>query len=74
MPRSRPRSFLRGLLHLLFAFGANSLYRGIVSLRTRGVNQRGEVVIEFKRTFMAYSRDADEVAETFPHVDEPWRD
>jgi acyl dehydratase len=47
---------------------------GIISLRTRGVNQRGEVVIEFKRTFMAYSRDAGEVAATFPDVREPWRD
>ena len=28
-------------------------HRASSSLRTRGVNQRGEVVIEFKRTFMA---------------------
>ena len=27
---------------------------GIVSMRCRGVNQRSEVVIEFKRTFMVY--------------------
>jgi len=29
---------------------------GIVSMRCRGVNQRREVVIEFKRTFMVYKR------------------
>jgi itaconyl-CoA hydratase len=34
---------------------------GIVSVRTRGINQRGETVIEFERTFMAYRRDAPEV-------------
>lgn len=30
---------------------------GIVSVRTTGVNQDGEVVITFKRTFMIYKRD-----------------
>ena len=34
----------------------------IVSMRCRGINQRGEVVIEFKRTFMVYRRGAPEVA------------
>ena len=33
---------------------------GIVTMRCRGVNQRREVVIEFKRTFMVYKRDAPE--------------
>jgi itaconyl-CoA hydratase len=45
---------------------------GIVSMRCRGLNQRGEVVIEFKRTFMVYKRDAPEVTDTFPKTDEPW--
>jgi acyl dehydratase len=45
---------------------------GIVSMRCRGLNQRGEVVIEFKRTFMVYKRDAPEVMDTFPQTDEPW--
>ena len=31
-----------------------------------GINQRGEVVIEFKRTFMVYRRGAPEVADGFP--------
>ena len=30
---------------------------GIVSMRCRGINQRREVVIEFRRTFMVYKRD-----------------
>jgi acyl dehydratase len=45
---------------------------GIVSMRCRGINQRREVVIEFKRTFMAYKRGAPEVASTFPATDEDW--
>ena len=46
---------------------------GIVSIRTRGINQRREVVVEFKRTFMVYRRDAPEVQDPFPVTDEPWR-
>jgi len=45
---------------------------GIVSLRTRGVNQDGVVVMEFLRTFMCYRRDAPEVADTFPEVTAEW--
>jgi acyl dehydratase len=45
---------------------------GIVSMRSRGLNQRGDVVIEFKRTFMVYKRDAPEVADTFPATEDPW--
>ena len=45
---------------------------GIVTMRCRGVNQRHEVVIEFKRTFMVYRRDAPEVTDTFPVTDEDW--
>lgn len=43
---------------------------GIVSMRCRGVNQRGEVVIEFKRTFMISKRGV--VATMFPDVVEEW--
>ena len=47
---------------------------GIVSIRTRGVNQRAEVVIEFTRTFMVFKRTAPEVAAgAAPAVDAPWR-
>jgi acyl dehydratase len=45
---------------------------GIVSMRCRGINQRREVVIEFKRTFMVYRRDAPEVRPSFPGTDDDW--
>jgi itaconyl-CoA hydratase len=45
---------------------------GIVSMRCRGINQRREVVIEFRRTFMVYRRDAPEVAGSFPGTDAEW--
>jgi acyl dehydratase len=45
---------------------------GIVSVRTRGINQRREVVIEFKRTFMIYKRDAPEVNDLFPGTEAAW--
>jgi itaconyl-CoA hydratase len=45
---------------------------GIVSIRCRGINQRREVVIEFKRTFMVYKRDAPEAATGFPGTDADW--
>jgi itaconyl-CoA hydratase len=46
---------------------------GIVTMRCRGVNQKRQVVIEFKRTFMLYKRNAPEAAPTFPGTDEPWK-
>jgi itaconyl-CoA hydratase len=45
---------------------------GIVSIRTRGVNQRREVVTEFTRPFIIFKRDAPEVAALFPATDQPW--
>ena len=45
---------------------------GIVTMRCRGINQRGEVVIEFKRTFMIYRRDAPEAAPLFPEAATDW--
>ena len=45
---------------------------GIVSMRCRGINQRREVVIEFRRTFMVYKRGAPEVTDAFPETDEDW--
>jgi acyl dehydratase len=42
---------------------------GIVSFRTRGMNQHGEVVIEFTRTIMLYKRDAPEAAPLFPKTE-----
>jgi len=45
---------------------------GIVGLRTRGINQRREVVIEFTRSFMVFRRDADEVTDGFPVTESAW--
>lgn len=45
---------------------------GIVSMRSRGINQRREMVIEFKRTFMVYKRDAPEVSDMYPGTDDDW--
>lgn len=45
---------------------------GIVGVRTRGVNQRAEVVIEFTRTFMVYRHDAPEVQDVFPVTETAW--
>jgi acyl dehydratase len=48
------------------------LTAGIVDVRCRGINQRREVVIEFKRTFMIYKRSAPEVTDLFPGTDTDW--
>jgi acyl dehydratase len=45
---------------------------GIVGIRTRGLNQRAEVVIEFTRSFMVFKRTAPELAHAFPATAEPW--
>jgi itaconyl-CoA hydratase len=47
---------------------------GIVRVRTRGINQDGAVVIEFKRTVMLYRRGAPEAAPMFPEPETPWSD
>jgi itaconyl-CoA hydratase len=44
---------------------------GIVGVRTRGVNQRREVVCEFARSFLIPKRAA--ATDAFPISDEPWR-
>jgi acyl dehydratase len=45
---------------------------GIVQVRTRGVNQKGDVVIEFTRSFMVFKRNAPEVMDLFPSTEAPW--
>jgi itaconyl-CoA hydratase len=45
---------------------------GVVSVRSRGVNQHGTVVIEFLRSFMLYRRTAPEAASGFPDPASPW--
>jgi acyl dehydratase len=46
---------------------------GIVTMRSRGINQRREVVIEFRRTFMVPRRQAAPAPPgAFPGTDDPW--
>ncbi len=45
---------------------------GIVTVRSRGINQRHEVVIEFKRAFMIYRRGAPQAQEAFPGTEAGW--
>jgi itaconyl-CoA hydratase len=45
---------------------------GIVGVRTRGINQRREVVCEYRRSFMVYRRDAPEVTGGFPATEGAW--
>ena len=45
---------------------------GIVGVRTRGINQRGEVVCEYRRSFMVPKRDAPEARDAFPVPEAPW--
>jgi len=45
---------------------------GVVGIRTRGLNQRAEVVIEFTRHFMVFKRLAPEVEDLFPATTSPW--
>jgi itaconyl-CoA hydratase len=44
--------------------------QGIVSVRTRGINQRGETVCAFRRSFLVAKRGAR--PDLFPVGDEPW--
>jgi acyl dehydratase len=46
---------------------------GVVEVRTRGVNQRGEVVIEFRRKFMVPKQGTNEAQLVFPEVTDDWR-
>ena len=45
---------------------------GIVSIRTRGLNQDGVVVCEFKRSFMIYKRGAANAMPQFPTPQSDW--
>ncbi|NDL61101.1 MaoC family dehydratase [Phytoactinopolyspora mesophila] len=41
-------------------------YAGIVTCRTRGLNQDGDECVTWERTFMVYKRDAPQVQDYFP--------
>jgi itaconyl-CoA hydratase len=45
---------------------------GIVSLRCRGINQRREVVCEFRRAFLLPTRARAAQLDVFPGTDTPW--
>jgi itaconyl-CoA hydratase len=45
---------------------------GIVSMRTRGLNQDGVTVIEYRRTFMIYRRTAPQAVSVFPAAKSDW--
>jgi acyl dehydratase len=51
---------------------ASRPYAGIVGIRSRGINQRAEVVIEFRRKMMVYRRAAEQVQDLFPVSDTEW--
>lgn len=46
-------------------------YAGIVSVKTRGLNQDGEVVVTWKRSVMVYKRDAPQDKGHFPEAATP---
>lgn len=46
-------------------------YAGIVTVRTRTLNQDGIEVCSFKRTFYVYRRGAEQVADVFPTAEHP---
>jgi acyl dehydratase len=43
--------------------------QGVVTVSTRGYDQRGKVVIEFKRTVMVWKRAAAPAIDSFPRID-----
>ncbi len=45
---------------------------GIVTIRTRGLNQDGEEVVRWRRTFFVYRRGAEEAQIPFPEPKSPW--
>jgi acyl dehydratase len=45
---------------------------GIVTIRTRGLNQDGEEVLRFKRSFMVYREGSDQAGSVFPEPKTGW--
>jgi acyl dehydratase len=46
-------------------------HAGIVTVRTRTLNQDGEEVCSFRRTFFVYKRGAPELIDIFPQARSP---
>ena len=51
---------------------ASRPYAGILGIQTRGLNQEGDVVVVFRRSFMVYKRDAPHDKELFPVARADW--
>ena len=47
-------------------------YAGIVKIQTRGLNQDGDVVLTYERSFFVYRRGAEQARSSFPEAKEPW--
>ena len=47
-------------------------HAGIVTVRTRGLNQDGDVVLSYERSFFVYRRGAEQARSSFPDAKEPW--
>ena len=50
---------------------ASRPYGGLVTVKTRGLNQRGEEVLVFTRTFYVYKRGAEQLQGLFPEPEQP---
>jgi itaconyl-CoA hydratase len=50
---------------------ASRPHAGIVTIRTRALNQDGDEVCSFRRTFYVYRRGAPQVEDTFPQAKTP---
>jgi itaconyl-CoA hydratase len=50
---------------------ASRPHAGLVTVRTRGLNQHGIELLSFKRSFYVYRTDAPQLADRFPHAQTP---
>ena len=51
---------------------ASRPHAGIVTVRTRGLNQDGDICLSYVRTFMVHKRDTPQTQGHFPHAKEDW--
>jgi acyl dehydratase len=51
---------------------ASRPHAGIVSIKTRGLNQEGRVVVSWERTFLVYKRGAEGARSPFPEPESPF--
>jgi acyl dehydratase len=53
---------------------ASRPYAGIVGVQSRGLNQEGDVVMTYRRSFIVYKRDAPQDKDLFPLARTGWPD